>query len=143
MAFEFDQVRAKKREFITNSSSRSSGTKVQILSINQDKKENIDINIEAMDDLEEEYWHCQVCQDRFGTGQDLQDHLSKYHLKFNCGFCRETFKDKLGLEEHVQVEHDEKCQGIVNDSDSDGELQAAKPEQSLERSDESIGNCGK
>ena len=89
-----------------------------------------------MDDLEQHTVPCQVCgKDLFGNNQDLQDHMMNHHLglKFNCGSCTKSFRSRPSLEKHCQDTHpidDSKCQGSVNDSDSEDDLQEpnTKPE---------------
>ena len=48
-------------------------------------------------------------------------------LKFNCGSCSKSFRSKASLEKHFQDTHpiddDNKCQGAVQDSDSEDDLQ--------------------
>ena len=47
--------------------------------------------------------HCIVCEERFCTLKQVQEHKRKLHSSFTCSHCTQCFKDKAKLTRHQQI----------------------------------------
>ena len=110
----------------------------QLMNINVEKLSEIKTaEIQSQMNIGKETFKCEVCNDKFNTKVDVEEHVKKKHKRktYNCNKCKNVYTEEIDLDNHMETSHKvEKCEQCNKDYSSQFELK-----RHMWRSHEGIG----